>query len=277
MSDSAATVADFYDRHPINLADILARLRERHGSFDGLAPADLYEFDQDHYGGLPANDALAEAGAIGTGSRVLDICAGMGGPARYLADRFDARVVGLDLTVSRVVGARSLTELVGLSERCAFVAGDAQRLPFADGSFDTVMGQEAWLHVPDKAALLADAHRVLAPGGRIAFTDWIAGEGYDADAADLMREGITAQDVATVARYRALLADAGFGDVSVHDLSADWVPILQSRRDMYDRLRTEALERTGVDEHADYCRFYHAFVGLVESGVLGGARFSART
>lgn len=274
--DAAAAVADFYDHHPINAPDVLAKIESERGSVEGLKPEDLYDHDQDHYGGLDANDALAEAAEIGQGTRLLDICSGLGGPSRYFAARYGAQVVGLDLTISRVQGAQDLTERVGLAGRCAFVAGDAQRLPLADACMDAAIGQEAWLHVPVKADLLGEAFRVLTRGGRIAFTDWIAGPGFDADSAKLMGEGITAQDVATVERYVSLLADAGFQDIRVVDLSAERIPILQARRDMYDRMRAEALERTGEDVHKDYCYFYHAFVGLAEAGVIGGARISAR-
>ncbi|HSF30421.1 MAG TPA: methyltransferase domain-containing protein, partial [Candidatus Tectomicrobia bacterium] len=51
--------------------------------------------------------------------------------------------------------------------------GNALALPFADGMFDIVIGQEAWVHVPDKGRLVAECARVLAPGGRIAFTDFL--------------------------------------------------------------------------------------------------------
>src|ERR1035438_10314419 len=69
--------------------------------------------DQDHYGGLEANDALAERAGICKGTRVVDFCAGLGGPSRYLAHRYGADVTGIELTPARVDGAKELTLLVG--------------------------------------------------------------------------------------------------------------------------------------------------------------------
>ncbi|HXH84379.1 MAG TPA: SAM-dependent methyltransferase, partial [Candidatus Tectomicrobia bacterium] len=89
-------VAGYYDRHPISAARVLAAVRRRRGGLDGLVrPEDLFEFDQDHYGGLAAVDVLARRAGIGAGARVLDVCAGLAGPARFLASRRGCRVVAL--------------------------------------------------------------------------------------------------------------------------------------------------------------------------------------
>ena len=92
-------VVAFYETHPINEWQILNALKEQGKGMDQLRPPDLFEFDQDHYGGIEAVDSLAERAAIGKSSGVLDLCAGLGGPARYLAWRFNCRVTGVDLTV----------------------------------------------------------------------------------------------------------------------------------------------------------------------------------
>src|SRR5882672_3169058 len=51
---------------------ILAQLGARRGHLDGLVPEDLFAYDQDHYGGLPVVDVLAERAPIGSGSQVAD-------------------------------------------------------------------------------------------------------------------------------------------------------------------------------------------------------------
>ena len=73
-------VKTFYDEHPINEADILAKLADEGKSAVNITAADLWPYDQDHYGGLEANDALAAAIKIEAGNCVLDLCSGMGGP-----------------------------------------------------------------------------------------------------------------------------------------------------------------------------------------------------
>jgi len=78
--------APFYERHPISSQIILAKLNASRGHLNDVAPEELFPHDQDHYGGLDANDALVQRAGIGKGTRV-DFCAGLGGPARYLAHR----------------------------------------------------------------------------------------------------------------------------------------------------------------------------------------------
>ncbi len=263
-------VIAFYDRHPIGADQILAKIG---GSPSGAA--DLWPHDQDHYGGLEANAALAERAAIGPGTCVLDLCAGLCGPARHNVVTRGCTVVALELNAQRAAGARRLNALVGLGDRIAVVQGDATMPPFGDGAFDVVWSQEAFLHVADKSGLLAGARRVLKGGGRLAFTDWTAGPALTTSDRRLMDEGIAAKAIHSPEDYEGLLRDAGFTAVRREDLSAAWRPILQARLDMYRRLREEAQRATGADPHAGYVRFYERFVALVVDGALGGARFVA--
>ena len=265
----------FYTRHPISAAIILTRLREARGHLDGVQPDELFAHDQDHYGGLPANDALAAAARIGAGSRVADFCAGLGGPARYLAHRYGADVTGIELTPARVAGAAELTALVGLQERVRVLEGNVMNVPLPDAGMDAVVSQEAFLHVPHKGRALGEAFRILKPGGRLAFTDWTPVAPLSPEDADLMWRGMAAQDLASVESYRALLEDAGFRIVSVDDLTREWGVILAERLAMYRNLRAEA-ERAGTPAgHDAFHESYVRFVELVQAGALGGARFTA--
>jgi ubiquinone/menaquinone biosynthesis C-methylase UbiE len=268
-------VLDFYDRHPINEQQVLAALRGR--GVDAQAPAveDLFPWDQDHYGGLAAVDALARRAAIGPGSRVLDVCCGLGGPARFLAHGHGARVVGIDLNAGRAAGARRLTALVRLGRLVRFARADARALPFGAGSFTAVVSQEALLHVPEKAAVLAECRRVLATGGRIAFTDWIARPRLDAGERRRLEDWMAAVTLQTPAGYREMLARAGFHAIESEDLSADWIDILRERQRMYRALRAHTVARLGAARYEEYTQLYEFFVGLVVAGKLGGGRFTA--
>src|ERR1700749_2133863 len=165
---------DFYDRNPISWEIILAKLTASRGHLDDLKPEELFPHDQDHYGGLPAHDAPGARARIGKGTRVADFCAGLGGPARYLAHRYGADVTGIELTPARVKGAQELTRRVGLQDRVRVIEGNVMQVPLPDASVDAVVSQEALLHVPDKRRPLSEAFRILKVGGRIAFTDWVA-------------------------------------------------------------------------------------------------------
>ena len=276
VTDLGPGVIDFYDRHPISAPQVLEALRRQGKADAALAPDDLYPLDQDHYGGLAAVEALARRAAIAPGRHVLDVCAGLAGPARFLAARFGARVTALDLNAGRCAGGARLSRLVGLQTRVRPVRGDAQALPFRGGSFDAVISQEGLLHVPDKGAMLAECARVLIPAGRLAFSDWVATSRLGDGERRRLTVWMAAVNVQSIAGYRTLLARAGFAGIDADDLSGEWIGILRERFAMYRSLRTDTVARLGEARYEEYCQLYGFFVGLVDAGKLGGARFSAR-
>ncbi|MFO1107816.1 MAG: methyltransferase domain-containing protein [Bradyrhizobium sp.] len=275
MTSRIRTAIDFYDRHPISAQIILAKLEAARGTLEGLRPEDLFAHDQDHYGGLAANDALAAAARIGVGSKVVDLCAGLGGPARYLAHRYGADVTGIELTPARVAGAAELSRRVGLDGQVRVIEGNVMDLPLADASFDAVVSQEALLHVPDIARTFAEAHRVLRPGGRIAFTNWVVHRPLSDAQRQLLWDGMAAATLAGIDRQAELLRGAGFEIEAIEDETEAWGAILAERLRMYRKLRGEAEAAGTPSGHDDFYKSYVLFVDLVQRKEMGGARFAA--
>ena len=160
MSANTVDIKTFYNEHPINCGEILARATTAGANANQLRAEDLWAFDQDHYGGLQAVDSLAEALAVNPQSRLLDLCSGLGGPARYIATQYGCNIQGVDLNQSRVDGAIELTRLTGMSGQIKFLQADCCDLPLADASFDTALSQEAFLHIEDREQLMAECRRV---------------------------------------------------------------------------------------------------------------------
>jgi cyclopropane fatty-acyl-phospholipid synthase-like methyltransferase len=275
MSDEIRSAIDFYRQHPISAEIVLAKLQASRGHLDGLRPEELYPHDQDHYGGLAANDVLAALAHIGPGTRVADFCAGLGGPARYLAQRYGAIVTGIELTPARVAGACNLTQQVGLQDRVRIIEGDVTQVPLADGSMDAVISQEALLHVPNMSRALDEACRVLRPGGCLAITNWVAHRPLSAEDAELMWQGMAAASLHSLDSHADMLRRAGFEVTSIEDLTAEWAAILKQRLAMYQKLRGEAEAAGTPAGHDAFYRSYVRFVELVQSGDLGGGRFAA--
>jgi sarcosine/dimethylglycine N-methyltransferase len=268
-------VLAFYSRHPISRDQILAGVQARRGHLDGLVPEDLFAYDQDHYGGLAVVDALAERALIGCGSQVADFCAGLAGPARYLAHKYGAVVTCIELNPHRAPGAADLTRRVGLAHRVRIVRGDVMRVPLASHTMDAVISQEALLHVPDKRAALSEAYRVLKHGGRLAFTDWAEHRRLDAADSASMWRGIAAQSVQSFVTYPQMLREIGFRNVAVEDLTANWGGILEERFAMYRKLREETAGLGTPPGNVDFYRSYARLVTLVQERTLGGGRFTA--
>jgi SAM-dependent methyltransferase len=273
LQGDSGRVRDYYDAHPISETGVLAALADR-GLAGLLSAESLFEFDQDHYGGLAAVDTLARRAGVGGASRVLDLCAGLGGPARFLASRRGSTVVALELHPARAAGAARLNRLVKQT-RVSVVQADAVRLPFAGAAFDACLSQEALLHIADKPAVLAECHRVLVAGGRLAFSDWIAFPSLaDRERARLW-EWMAATTLQTLDSYRTLLGRAGFSAIEAEDLSGEWRGIVRKRLELHRALREEREARLGRQQYVEYDELHAYFVGLIEAGKLGGGRFSA--
>src|SRR5664280_1326758 len=101
-----------------------------------LAWTDLIPLDQFHTRGHAATKELAAALAPQAGETILDVGAGLGGPARFLAATYCCDVTGIDLSQPFVDVASMLTARAGLSNSVRFIQADALDLPFPDASFD---------------------------------------------------------------------------------------------------------------------------------------------
>lgn len=277
---SAATHVDgvtaFYDSHPINEEQILGALRAQGVPLDAVTESDLKAFDQDHYGGVEALETLARRAGIGRAHHVLDVCSGMGGPARYLAHWLGCRVTGLDLTESRYRGAVRLTQLARLDHLVDYRLGNALAMPFPAASFDVVIAQESWAHIPDKPRLVAEAVRVLRPGGALAFTDIVRRDELPEALARRLQEGMTFIEIESAPGYVRLLEEHACPPVQVDDLSVAWTALLQRRLEMYRSLKDSTVAKFGLSRYEAYDDAYGFFVSLYERNVLGGVRITAR-
>jgi ubiquinone/menaquinone biosynthesis C-methylase UbiE len=273
LQGTPGRVREYYDEHPISETRVLAAVAGQ-GLTGPVTADDLFEFDQDHYGGLAAVDTLAQRAGIGPSSRVLDLCAGLGGPARFLASRRGSAVVALELHAGRAAGAARLNRMVKQT-RVTVVRADATTLPFAQGAFDACVSQEAFLHIAAKPAVLAECHRVLVRDGRLAFTDWIAFPSLADRERQRLWEWMAATTLQTLDSYRGLLGRSGFTNVEAEDLSSEWRRIVRGRIELHRALRPQREARLGSQHYLEYDQLHTFFAGLIETGKLGGGRFTA--
>ena len=276
MTDARVNAVErFYDFHPINARQILDAVAARGIAPDAISEEVLQQHDQDHYGGTAATDRLIAEAAVRADDVVLDVCSGMGGPARYLAWKTGCDVTGLDLTASRVEGATELTRAARLSGSVRFVHGDALAMPFEDASFTLAMAQESFAHIPDKPRLLAECARVLRPRGRLVFSDILQRGNLSAEDGKRLYEGMAFSEIATAESYAAQLRSCGMAAVRLVDLTEEWTRILVERHAMYRSLESQTVARLGREHFERYDRAYGHFVGLYQAGVLAGALIHA--
>jgi SAM-dependent methyltransferase len=200
----------------------------------------------------------------------------MGGPARWLAYQRNCRVTGLDFTVSRVEAARRLTQRVQLDHLVDFVHGDATAMPLPSSRYDVLIGQESWLHIPDKTALISECVRVVKPGGTIAFTDIVVTSTLDQPTEERLAAEMHTANIASAESYAALLEENGCAVAVQDDLSRVWKDILVKRLEMYRSLRDTTVAKFGESRYQEYDDAYSHFVGCFVANKLGGVRMVAR-
>ncbi len=156
--------------------DILSRLGEMGKVPGNITREDIAGVDEFHVRGAEVSRELAASVDL-TDRTVLDIGCGLGGPCRMLADTYNCRVTGIDLSAEFIRTASKLSELVSLGSKTRFVQGDAAALPFPDATFNVVWTQHVQMNVPDKQQFYAEANRVLRPEGYFMYYDILKGKG----------------------------------------------------------------------------------------------------
>ncbi len=193
--------------HPaISLDDVQA-------VYDG-PEGDLWELvmgEQIHIGGLASSMELADLAAIAEGSSGVDLCCCNGAGMRFLVRfRNVAHMTGVDVTERIVERGRRRTAEEGLADSIEFVLGDASQSHLPEGNADFVWGEDAWCYVQDKDRLVAEAARLVRPGGTIAFTDWVAGPEPMSEAeSERYLSFMKFPNVLSLGDYRALLENSG--------------------------------------------------------------------
>jgi ubiquinone/menaquinone biosynthesis C-methylase UbiE len=218
--DTNATVTTHYSRGGL-LARLEAALRDdgvdpQHPTLEALAP-----YDHFHNRGIEATQDCAAAMPVRPGDRLLDIGSGLGGPARFLAQRFDCRVDGIDLTPEFCELAAHLSRLVHLEDRTTFTAGDALAMPFADATFDGAYSMNVSMNIADKAAFYREVRRVLKPGGWLLLSEVARGDGGEPDYPTPWADSAAASFLCTIEETRQGLAEAGFAVTQMRSTLAE--------------------------------------------------------
>ncbi|WP_016909974.1 class I SAM-dependent methyltransferase [Streptomyces xiaopingdaonensis] len=142
--------------------------------------------------------------------KVLDLGAGFGGSARYLAKTFGCRVEALNLSEVENERNRQYTEAAGLSHLIDVTDASFESIPCADSSVDVIWSQDAFLHSGNRVKVMEELARVLKPGGQVVFTDPMASDGVDSKALQPILDRIHLSDMGSPGFYKRELTKLGF-------------------------------------------------------------------
>jgi SAM-dependent methyltransferase len=206
--------------------------------------------------------ALLQAADVHAGTRLLDVACGPGFVSEAAAER-GAEPTGVDVAQAMLDQARQRCP------RLTFTEGDAQALPFPDAAFDSVTMNFGILHLAQPELALAEARRVLVPGGHFAFTSWVAEGNAEAEITDAVvgahampvevPEGPDYYAFSDADETRSALETAGFdrGSTAIEVITVPWrIPTADTLFDaqLNAGVRTAAVLREQPPERLDAIR-----------------------
>jgi tocopherol O-methyltransferase len=224
-TDLHKRISQFYDQSTDLWLDIWGE-HMHHGYYPPDSPARNHQQAQIRL----IEEALSWAD-IAEPEDILDAGCGVGGSARYLARKYGAHVLGVNISSVQIQRARALTSKANLGDQVAFAEQDLLSIGDAFGPYDLVWSMENAEHIAPKEDMLSLFYDRLRPGGRVLMITWCT--------RDTFQKPLTRKEEQileklcrlyhlppwiSLARYEELSREAGFRDIQTADWSAHVAP-----------------------------------------------------
>ncbi len=260
-----------------NVDRIFNELREiGKSTSSSLLVEDLTKFDQLHYHGTDAIDIFIEKLEINEKTKILDVGSGMGGPARYIANKTGAEITAIELQSDQNNLAKDLTKKCGLSNKVNHICGDILDYDFKNQTFDAVVSWLTLYHIANHEILLKKLFDLLNPNGFFYTEDITSRINLsDADLKEIKKE-IYGIHLPYFDKYISNLEQNGFKLIFSEDMSSSWTDFTKERIKKYNSEKERNIRVHGKEVYDSLNLFYN-FVGqYFSNGKLGGIRVIAK-
>jgi len=180
-------------------------------------------------------------------SQVLDMGAGYGGAARYLVKTYGCTVDCLNLSEVQNNRNRDMNREQGLSDRIRVIDGSFENVPAEAGQYDVVWSQDSFLHSGNRRQSIAEAVRVLKPGGDLIFTDPMQHDECPEGVLQPILDRIHLDTLGSIGFYRQTATALGLTEVDVTELTPQLVNHYSRVLDELNRRHDELVQVCGPD------------------------------
>ena len=260
-----------------NVERIFNELREiGKSTSDNLMVKDLSKFDQFHYHGTDAIDISIKKLGINDKSKILDVGSGIGGPARYIANKTGAEITAIELQSDQNNLANALTKRCGLSNKVTHICGDILDYDFKNEKFDAVVSWLTLYHIPNHEILLNKLYDLLNSNGFFYTEDITSRIKLSDDEINEIEKEIYGKHLPNFDKYISNLEKNGFKLIYSEDMSSSWAEFTKERIIQFNSEKERNIRVHGK-EVVDSLNSFYNFVGKYYSnGKLGGIRFLAK-
>jgi len=171
-------------------------------------------------------------------SRVIDLGAGYGGSARFIAKKAGCKVTCLNISEVQNERNRDFNREQGLDDLVSVRHGSFEEIPCEDASMDPVWSQDSFLHSNQRDKVLAEIARITAPGGELIFTDPMQADDCPEGVLQPVYDRLDLDMMGSFAYYRQGLSSLGFEEVCCTDLT-------DQLRKHYANVKKELQDRYG--------------------------------
>lgn len=223
--------------------DILKRLKDQGVDLDNLSRSDIAGVDEFHLRGVEVTKELVAEFDF-KNLKVLDVGCGLGGPSRMLADEFNCKVSGIDMSHEYIRTARKLSEIIKLNGTTEFVQGDALELPYEDGLFDVVWTQHVQMNIEDKVKFYSEINRVLKNNGALIYYDIFKKNNEDVNYPVPWANNASISYLQTIANMDSILNNLGLSKTQTTDQTEGAIAFLH---ELFNKIKTNAQKKLGLN------------------------------
>lgn len=205
---------------------------------------------------------------LAPGKRVIDLGAGFGGSARYLASNFGCHVTCVNVSEAQNLLNHEMNEEGSLLDLINIVHGNFEDVPQCAESFDVVWSQDAILHSADREAVLDEVQRLLKPNGEFIFTDPMQSKNCPPDALQPILDRIHLETLGSFDFYNDALRKRYFKEIAtidrLDDMRTHYMRVSEELRDNYE----EICDLSGTEYVENMLRGLDHWVNGADNGYL---------